>query len=85
MKNTTLTIHGVPYTVNEKQEAFLYNSSVCIGTWDSATQTLHLKDDWQTISQPFLDSYREQVRATSVAAMEKAYELQGVALTESKN
>ena len=77
-----LTIHGVPYNVNEKQEVFLYKSEICIGSYDAATQILQLKDNWQEVAQPFLLEHRAQVNATSVAAMQKARELQGVIQSE---
>jgi hypothetical protein len=84
----TLTLHGVPYNVNDKNEVFLYKgpassmqdaSNLCIGSWNPTTQTIALKEGWQQLAAPFLAEWRQQVRETTEAAMKKAHELQGVA------
>ena len=81
----TLTLHGVPYNVNDKNEVFLYKgpSDLCIGTWDPATQTLNLIDGWQEKATPFLAEHRKQVQDATLAAMKKAHELQGVSASSS--
>lgn len=76
----TITIHGVPYCVNEKNEVFLYKgpTDLCIGSWDTTKQKLSLNASWQTDAQAFLATYRSQVDATSKQAVQKAKELQGI-------
>lgn len=81
----TLTIHGVPYSINEKNEVFLYKGStdLSIGSWDASKQKLTLDPKWQELAQPFLATYRNQVEESSVTAMKKAKELQGVSTSAS--
>lgn len=76
----TLTLHGVPYNVNDKHEVFLYKgpADLCIGIWDPAEQSLKLHDGWKEKAQPFLQEYRQSVQQSSAQAMQKARELQGV-------
>ena len=74
----TLTLNGVPYSVNEKQELFLYSSSppVRIGSYTSSSQKVSLDSDWKTKSQSFLTQYRTTLSQTTAAALEKAAALQ---------
>lgn len=76
----TLTLHGVPYSVNDKNEVFLYKgpADVSIGSWDAEKQKLTLKEGWKEMAQPFLESYRSKVKENSDQAMQRAKELQGV-------
>ena len=76
----TITIHGVPYTINDKHEVFLYKGpEIAIGSWNIETQILTLHPNWQELAAPFLASYREQVGISAKDAIQKAKELQGVA------
>ncbi len=83
-KMKVLTIHGVPYLTNEKNEVFLYQSSQdssqphLIGSWDPAQQKLILQEEWKEAAQAFVDKYRGTLRASTEEAMERARELQGV-------
>jgi hypothetical protein len=84
-KMKTLTINGVPYSVNEKQELFLYSSSppIRIGSYeplspgkDSSSQKISIDSDWKTKSQAFLTQYRTSLAQSTAAALEKAAALQ---------
>ena len=80
----TLTIQGVPYTVNDKNEVFLYQPAsskekhVHIGTYDSTTQTVTLFDDWEERSEEHVKAYRESLKQKTEVAMVKARDIQGV-------
>jgi hypothetical protein len=77
-KMKTLTINGVPYSVNEKQELFLYSSTppIRIGSYDTASQKISIDSDWKTKSQAFLTQYRTSLAQSTAAALEKAAALQ---------
>ena len=83
----TLTIQGVPYTVNDKNEVFLYQHSSCtekhihIGTYDSKNQTVTLFDDWEERSEERVKKYRNALKEKTEAAMAKAREIQGFSTT----
>ena len=74
----TLTLNGVPYSVNEKQELFVYSSNppIRIGSYDSSSQTISIDSDWKTKSNAFLTQYRTSLAQTTAAALEKAAALQ---------
>ena len=81
-----ITIHGVPYNINDKQEVFLYEkaassstlSTPSIGTWDASSQRLHLHTNWQTIIQPHITTYRTNLKTHTEQEIQKAKELQKV-------
>jgi hypothetical protein len=80
----TLTIQGVPYSVNDKNEVFVYQSSgstdkyIHIGMLNTTTNTVELFDTWQDIAEERLAKYRECLKEKTEAAMAKAREIQGV-------
>jgi hypothetical protein len=80
----TLTIQGVPYTLNDKNEVFLYQHSsskdnhIHIGSYDSTSQTVKLFDDWEERSEEHVKAYRNALKAKTEAAMAKAREIQGI-------
>ncbi len=84
-----ITIHGVPYHINDKQELFLYEkastsstsstvSTPAIGTWDASCQRIHLHTNWQTLIQPNIDIYRTNLKTHTNQEIQKAKELQKV-------
>ena len=84
-----ITIHGVPYHINDKQEVFLYEkasassssstpSTPAIGTWDASCQRLHLHTNWQTLIQPNINIYRTNLKTHTEEETQKAKELQKV-------
>ena len=80
----TLTIQGVPYAVNDKNEVFLYQHSsskdkhVHIGLYDSTSQTVTLFDNWEEHSEEHVKVYRNALKAKTETAMAKAREIQGI-------
>ena len=74
----TLTINGVPYTVNESGDVFVYSSSppISIGTYDTTTKTLKLHEDWQARMEEWVAHYRTGLKEETDAALEKAKQLQ---------
>ena len=74
----TITIYGVPYSVNEKNELFLYSSSppVHIGTYDSEKAKVNLFADWKTKSEEYVKQYRASLFDHCKVALEKAVALQ---------
>ena len=79
----TLTIQGVPYATNDKNEVFLYlpkgsTNHIQIGTYDSSKMTVSLFPNWQELAKPFVEEYRTVLKKKTEAAMEKAKDIQGV-------
>jgi hypothetical protein len=80
----TLTIQGVPYAVNDKNEVFLYQHAsstekhVQIGTYDSKNLVVNLFDTWQENAEERLQAYRNSLKEKTEAAMVKAREIQGI-------
>jgi hypothetical protein len=77
-KVKTVTLHGVPYVMNDKNELFFYGSQplVKIGYWTPETQIVTLLDDWEKKAESFVTSYRNQLNTHTVNSLEKARELQ---------
>jgi hypothetical protein len=77
-KVKSVILHGVPYVINDKNELFFYGSQplLQIGTWNQATDTVTLLSDWQTKAEPFLHTYKEQLRIHTNDTLEKARALQ---------
>jgi hypothetical protein len=75
----TITHHGIPYSMNEKNELFVYSSSppILIGSFNSDTQDVTLHTDWKEKSQSFLNAYRSNLKQMTESALEKAAALQG--------
>lgn len=79
----TLTIQGVPYAVNDKNEVFLYlpkgsTNHIQIGNYDTSKITVNLFSDWEVRAKPFVEEYRKVLKVKTEAAMEKAKDIQGV-------
>jgi hypothetical protein len=72
------TINGVPYVVNEANEAILYGSNppLRIGTTDAKKTTITLDDNWQVNAALTLTKYRSDLKEITKAALEKARQLQ---------
>lgn len=80
----TLTIQGVPYAVNDKNEVFMYQHSsstdkhVQIGTYDPKTLTVSLFEKWQDAVEERVTLYRASLKKKTEEAMEKARKVQGI-------
>ena len=76
----TLTLNGVPYSVDDAGNVFAYGSSppVRLGSYDSATKMLDLLDSWSSADEAtaFLAAYRASLRQATGAALEKAKQQQ---------
>lgn len=76
----TLTLNGVPYTVDEAGNVFAYGSTppVPLGRYESSTKTLTLLDTWASTKEAtdFLAAYRSSLHDATTAALEKAKQQQ---------
>jgi hypothetical protein len=76
----TLTLNGVPYTVDQEGNVFAYGSTppVPLGTYDSTTKILTLLDTWSSAEEAtdFLAAYRTTLKEATTAALEKAKQQQ---------
>ena len=72
------TLQGVPYTVNETGELFVYGSepTLRIGTYNSQTKEVVLVDKWQQDLDTWLAEYRAKLKIATQEAMKRALELQ---------
>ena len=77
----TVTIHGVPYLINEKSEVFLYSSvpPILLGHYVKETNSLTLTKDWETSAADWLQHYRKGLKEQTTVALQKAAELQKAA------
>ena len=76
MKN--ITINGVPYLINEKNEVFVYGSvpPIPIGSYNTDTKVLALAEDWQERMATWIEYYRNGLKEATEEALEKAKQLQ---------
>jgi hypothetical protein len=77
-KVKTVTLHGVPYVINDKNELFFYGSKplVQIGNWAPDTQIVSLLDDWESKAEGFVKTYRTQLNTHTTLSLENASQLQ---------
>lgn len=72
----TLTLHGVPYSVDDAGNAYAYGSSVILGKVDMNTKQLTLTEGWEKLGATYLAEYREGLKVKTVAAIERAAQQQ---------
>jgi hypothetical protein len=74
----TLTINGVPYTVSDAGEVFVYSSSplIPIGTYDKDKKILALAEDWEKRMEDWVAHYRNGLNVETKDALQRAAELQ---------
>lgn len=72
----TLTIHGVPYLINEKGEVFVYSSvpPIQIGTYSE--NILNLAEDWKMRMDDWTKDYRRNLQEQTTIALQRAAEIQ---------
>jgi hypothetical protein len=78
----TLTLHGVPYSVDDAGNVFAYGSTlgkpVRLGSYNSGTKMLDLDTSWASSDEAnaFLAAYRLSLRQATGVALEKAKQQQ---------
>jgi hypothetical protein len=72
----TLTLNGVPYSVDDAGNAYAYGSSIVLGKVDMNTKQLTLTDGWEKFGSAYLAEYREGLKVKTVAAIERAAQQQ---------
>jgi len=72
----TITLNGVPYSVDEAGNAFAYGSTLTLGKYDSATKKLTLLEGWEEAGASYISAYRSSLKERTVVALEKAKEQQ---------
>jgi hypothetical protein len=66
----TVTLNGVPYSMNEKQELYMYGTCVCVGKLQD--KQIVFADDWLTGAEKYRTEYRDSLQKKTVASMERA-------------
>jgi hypothetical protein len=76
----TVTIHGVPYQIDDKNNIYIYESSppIALGTWDSEKEKLTLIPNWKTKAKSFVEKYRSNLHQNTEESLEKAKALQSI-------
>lgn len=76
----TVTIHGIPYQIDDKNNVYMYESlpPISLGTWDPEKQKLTLVNDWKTKSKSFVEKYRSNLQQNTEELLEKAKQLQSI-------
>ena len=66
----TVTLNGIPYSVNDKQEVYMYGTSVCIGRMQD--KQVVFAEGWLSSAETYRNEYRTELQAKTVASMERA-------------
>ncbi len=80
----TITIHGVPYQIDDKNNVYMYQTNslqqkqtpVALGTWDPEKEKLILVNNWKTKAKGFVEKYRSDLHNYTEESLEKARALQ---------
>jgi hypothetical protein len=67
----TITVNGVPYSLNDKQEVYMYGTPVRVGLLD-ANKAILFADGWMSAAEEYRTEYRGVLKEKTGAAMEKA-------------
>jgi len=67
----TITVNGVPYSLNDKQEVYMYGTPVRVGVLD-AKKAILFADGWMTAAEEYRAEYRGILKERTGEAMEKA-------------
>jgi hypothetical protein len=75
-----ITINGVPYQIDDKNNIYMYESSppITLGTWDPSKEKLSLVNDWKTKAKSFVEKYRSNLHQNTEESLEKARQLQSI-------
>jgi hypothetical protein len=66
----TVTLNGVPYSLNDKQELYMYGTSVCVGRLEN--KQIVFTEGWRSSGEAYMNQYRSELQGKTVAAMAKA-------------
>ena len=72
----TLTLNGVPYSVDDAGNAYAYGSTIILGKVDMNVKQLTLTDGWEKLGSAYLAEYRAGLKVKTVAAIERAVQQQ---------
>jgi hypothetical protein len=78
----TVTLHGVPYQIDDKNNVYMYQPSslnqtpIALGTWDPEKEKLTLIPDWKQKAKSFVEKYRSDLHNYTEESLEKAKALQ---------
>ena len=66
----TVTLNGVPYSLNDKQELYMYGTSVCVGKLEN--KAIVFSEGWRSSGEVYMSQYRSELQGKTLAAMAKA-------------
>lgn len=68
----THVLNGVPYSVAETGEVYMYNTDIHVGQIMSDKKGIIFLDNWRDHTSAYLNAYRAGLRERTSAMMEKA-------------
>jgi hypothetical protein len=68
----THVLNGVPYSVADTGEVYMYNSDIHVGQVTSDKKGILFLDNWRENASAYLNAYRAGLRERTSAMMEKA-------------
>lgn len=68
----TVTLHGIPYSLSETNDVYMYGTSVKLGKISDDKKAVIFGDDWATRAQTYMAEYRDGLKQKTVDSMETA-------------
>jgi len=68
----THILNGIPYSVTESGEVYMYESDIMIGRITSDKKAVMFLDNWRDLVSGYVGQYRNGLRAKTMALMERA-------------
>ena len=75
----TVTLHGVPYSLSDTNDVYMYGTSVKLGKISDDKKAVVFGDDWEASAKAYMAQYRDGLKQKTVESMENAKkQFQGV-------
>ena len=68
----TVTLHGIPYSLSETNDVYMYGTSVKLGKLSDDKKAVVFDDDWATRAQTHMAEYRDGLKKKTLDSMETA-------------
>jgi hypothetical protein len=68
----TVTLHGIPYSLSETNDVYMYGTSVKLGKISDDKKAVIFGDDWATRAQTHMAEYRNGLKQKTAQSMETA-------------
>ena len=68
----TVTLHGIPYSLSETNDVYMYGTSVKLGKLSDDKKAVVFDDDWATRAHTHISEYRDGLKKKTLDSMETA-------------